>query len=283
MTIEKTTAKIGLEKPVKILHVSDTHLTCADGRDNARKQLLGIRRKKDFDDVNGSVERYLNEMVTYAKENCDVLVHTGDLIDFVSEANLDAARRAIDEGNWLFISGNHEFSQYVGEAYEDENYKMNAFRQVRSGLGVDLLYSSKVVGGVNIIGIDNSYYQFENWHLERVKIEAEKGLPMILCMHTPLYTTDLYEARMKAHNGLCSYLVGCDERHLMAYDEWRAVQQRPTKDTLKFIDYVMNQPLIKCVLAGHIHEPYEGPLANGIMQYVAGGGYTGYARELTLM
>ena len=77
--------------------------------------------------------------------------------------------------------------------------------------------------------------------------------------------------------------MGCDERHLMPYDEWRAVQQRPTRDTLSFIDYVMNQPLIKCVLAGHIHDQCEGPLTNGVMQYCAGGAFEGCAREFTLI
>ena len=43
MKLEKTTVKIGLERPVRLLHVTDSHLTLVDERDNARKHELARR------------------------------------------------------------------------------------------------------------------------------------------------------------------------------------------------------------------------------------------------
>ena len=63
--------------------------------------------------------------------------------------------------------------------------------------------------------------------------------------------------------GLGSALVGCDEEHLMPFSEFRAVQQRPTADTLRFIDYVNSEPLIKCLLTGHLHFNHECRLPGG--------------------
>ena len=50
-----------------------------------------------------------------------------------------------------------------------------------------MLFSSRVFSGVNFIGIDDSYHQVEDWQTERLKTEAEKGLPIVLAMHVPLF------------------------------------------------------------------------------------------------
>ena len=54
-----------------------------------------------------------------AKEYGVPIIHTGDLIDFVSLANLERAERFISENDCFTVAGNHEFSLYVGEAKEN--------------------------------------------------------------------------------------------------------------------------------------------------------------------
>jgi len=203
------------------------------------------------------------------------------MIDFVSHLNLDKAREALSHAkNCFMIAGNHEFSQYVGEAWEDTAYKMTGYQQVRKGFGFDLLFRSMVFGGVNFVGIDNGYYNVEAWQLERLKMEVKKGLPIVLCMHTPIFEQKLYDYTMARLDNLCSYLMGCSEEQLMLYSEYRAYQQRPTADTMRFIEYVQSAPLICCALTGHMHKPFESVLPGGIVQIVAGAGYDGYAHEV---
>jgi len=285
--IIKSTIEIGLEKPVKLLHVTDTHLSYADERDNERKQKLAISRQ-DYAFHDTPDERILKsflEQIKYANENCDLLVHTGDLIDFISVQNLEKARWAMEQSkNFFMIAGNHEFSRYVGEAWEDTAYKMNppTFGQVQRGLGCDLLFAARQVGGVNIVGIDNGYYQVEDWQTERLKQEVQKGLPVILMMHNPLYEESLYQHIMKG-GAKSTGLVGCDEEHLLPYEEYRAMQQRPAKTTMKFVEYVLSEPAIKAVLTGHLHFSFESRLPNGVVQYITGGGYDDVAREITIV
>ena len=69
--IEKTTIEIGLEKPLKILHVTDNHLPLCDTRDDERKQALAARKA----DRCGEMVDFLKEEIGYARENCDMLVH----------------------------------------------------------------------------------------------------------------------------------------------------------------------------------------------------------------
>ena len=43
MNLSKVRIEIGLPAPLRLLHVSDTHLALADGRDGERKQALAAR------------------------------------------------------------------------------------------------------------------------------------------------------------------------------------------------------------------------------------------------
>lgn len=276
MELIRSTLEIGLEKPIKLLHVTDSHIALADERDNERKHELAKRLSAP------EKEKHLEDHLAYGKENCDVIVHTGDLIDFTSQANFDFARKILSDEKVFFAAGNHEFSRYVGEAYEDRAYKMNSFREMMPGLGAPLFFNSRVVGGVDLVSIDNSYHQFEQWQITRLEKEIAKGLPIILCMHVPLFEESLYDYHVgRSGAGSSSYLVGCDEDHL-PYDEWRAIEIRPRGATLEMVDFIKSQPLIRAILAGHVHFSFESKLTDSLTQFITGGGYDGVARELTI-
>ena len=282
MEIIKNTLEIGLEKPVKLLHVTDTHLPLCYERDNERKNEMAKRRTG----MANALE-YLNEQIEYSKKNCDIMVHTGDLIDFVSLANIEKAREVLSGNDDIFfIAGNHEYSQYMGEAWEDKAYRMNSYMEIEraGGFGVPMLWNSKTVGGVNIVGIDNSYNLFEDWQIHHLKKEVDKGLPVILAFHAPLFEQSLYDYHYAVNKyDDCTYLTGLDEEHLLRYSEFRAYQQRPDEPTLRMIDYIKNEPMIKAILTGHLHFSYESMLTPSLPQFVTGGGYNGIARELTLI
>ena len=279
MDLLKSTVQIGLARPVKLLHVTDSHVALVDERDNERKHRLAQRLHAP------EKAAYLKEHIAYAKENCDLLVHTGDLIDFVSHANVDAARELLKDEHIFFIAGNHEYSQYVGEAWEDLAYRMNSYMEMdrMGGFGVPMFFNARVVGGVNIVGIDNSYYHFADWQIWRLRREAEKGLPIVLAFHDPLFEEALYRYHMAIPGADCAYIVGCDEEHLLPFSEFRAVQQRPDAPTLRMIEYIKSEPLIKAILTGHLHFNFESEVAPGLPQFVTGGGYEGIAREVTLV
>ena len=277
MELIKNTLNIGLEKPVKLLHVTDSHLGLVDESDDERKHKLAQRFSSDCR------EEYLAGQIAYAEKNCDLLVHTGDLMDFVSNANVRKAKEILKNEKIFFIAGNHDYSQYVGEAWEDNAYRMNSYMQMGGGLGVPMFFNSRITGGVNIVGIDNSYYLFEDWHRLRLMREVEKGLPVILVFHDPLFEQSLFDYHIENVPDTCTYLVGCDEEHLMMYDEFRAVQQRPDAPTLRMIECIKSEPCIKAILTGHLHFNFESNITDTLVQYVTDGGYRDVARELTII
>ena len=276
MDITKTTIPIGLEKPFRALHISDSHIALADERDGQRKVELAQKRFAFFDQA----PRFLDEQLAYAKAEGIPVLYTGDLCDFVSYKNLEYAREKLWNADHFMAVGNHEFSLYVGEAFEDVPYKMQSYELVQSYFRYNLLFDSRVIGGVNFVGVDNGYYQFDAGQKEKLKGEIEKGLPIVLMMHNPLYTKDLYDFSLSIHQQKVGFLTGTPDELMRSYSEYRFRQQHADEETLDFIQYVYSQPLIRAVLAGHIHVNAETILPSGIPQYVVGGGYKNLAREI---
>ena len=278
LDIIKTTIDIGLKKPLKALHVTDSHLPLSDKRDNAFIQSIAARRSARLSETLAN----LDEEIAYANENCDLLIHTGDLIDFASHANIEYAAKVLRSEKLLFIAGNHEY--LVERGHEDNAYRLNSYLTMGlDALGVNMFFTSRAVGGVNFVGLDDAYHQVEDWQTEKLRREVEKGLPVMLFVHAPLFEQRLFEKSVEYWKDGSAYLVGCDEAHLDPYPEILAATQRPTDATRRFVDYVNSERRIKAVLAGHVHFSFESRLPGGAMQYVTGRGHEGVAREIVIV
>ena len=273
MKLIETKITVGATEPFSLLHISDTHLTLADDRDDARKLKLAEGRSKYF----AHAEEYLAEAEKYAADNNMTIVHTGDLIDFVSEKNLDRAREFCKNNDVFFAAGNHEFSLYVGEAFEDADYRSQSLEHVQASFTNDIRFDVRKICGVNIVAIDNSYYLFEEYQLERLKEVAAEGLPMILLMHNPLYAPDIYKEAMS--RGSVAYLVGVPTELMSGYDDYRLRQQTADEVTLETIDYIKSEPLIKAIFTGHVHYDFESDVTPHLKQYATG---IGSARVISI-
>ena len=273
LNIEKNTIHIGLEKPLKVLHITDSHIPfCCDTDSEA------MHRQRAQRDEPGSVLA-LQEQMAYGEENCDIIVHTGDLIDFISKPCLEFGREFLKKHDkLLFIAGNHEYSTYE-PAVEDMTYRLRSLGLMGGGLGVDMFFNSKIVGGVNFVGIDDSYHQVEDGQLIRLKKEVAKGYPIILFMHAPLYEEALYQKSYEFWNGEIA-VVNSDAR---LHPEVIGDMAEPYPSTTAFYEYVTGEPLIKAVLAGHLHFSFVSQLPGGKIQYVTGLGSEGTAREFTIL
>ena len=111
MNLLKIQLQLGLSRSLHFLHISDTHLSYADHRDTKRKQMLAKQRRKLFGMEKDDISlRCLREAITYVKQHCDLLLHTGDLIDFISVQNLEIVQQELIDIDYFCTAGNHEFS-----------------------------------------------------------------------------------------------------------------------------------------------------------------------------
>lgn len=284
LDLKRITIKVGAKKSFGALHISDSHITRVDRRDDERKMILAAKRSTIFQ----YSERYLWEMLRFAQENNLMVIHTGDMEDFVSESNLDIASCFYKESGAIVSAGNHEYSLYVGEAKEDEAYKDISRAKVQAAYPNDLTFYSKIVNGVNFVAVDDVYYNFTEKQRQLMEKEMEKGLPVVMLCHVPLYTPEHYAQNMKNNDGRCAYLTGVPYDLTRNYEhddsrpkseEWRnrSVQQRTDKATTDFIAWLKEQELLKAILCGHCHEYFEERFSPTAMQYTVGAGYKGQA------
>jgi hypothetical protein len=98
----KMQVRVGAEKPFEILHITDTHLIDADERDCERKIELAKNRKLVFPHT----EEVFADICALASEKRIPIVHTGDLMDFVSVKNFACCVELVE-----YFTHFHNFSQ----------------------------------------------------------------------------------------------------------------------------------------------------------------------------
>lgn len=253
MKVLKNHIHIGIEKPFSVNHASDTHITFADNRDDQRKNDLAERRTKGFPDAYENLEFIKNKAVSEKK----TVIYTGDMIDFVSELNLEKAKEFTDSVDCFMAAGNHEFSLYVGEAKEDAGYRNKSLAKVQSAFKNNIRLSSREINGVLFVALDNSYYLIDEEQFCFLKNECNRGMPVILCMHTPLYSREFYDFSREGE-GTPAYLMSVPDELMKDYSEDRFEQQKQDELTAEAYDFIVNCDSIKALITGHIHKNFEG-------------------------
>lgn len=283
LNIVTTNIEVGASEPFSLLHITDSHISLADERDTDEIKQHADARRTEFEGAygKGSSDAFFKAQIQYAAENDLTVACTGDLIDFLSHANLDYLGHAFDGvKDHIYAAGNHDFCHFVGRAKEDAQYKRDNMKKVAPFVKSNMLFDSKVINGVNLVTLDNSYYLISDGQTGMLRAEAAKGFPIILFVHNPFYVEELAEHQMKKTP--CAYVVGAPERYIEKYTPDRQLQQRPDAATLRAIDYIMEEKLIKAVFAGHLHYNFECKLENGVMQYCTEAGYRGGARRINI-
>ena len=279
--------KAGATKPFSILHISDTHLTAAYGNESTNRQRLARWRTVTF---GGRQEEALRDSIAWAKEHADYILHTGDLIDFQSEANYDLARAAFFKpaegakpewyGLHMLALGNHELSpeMWLGEdkCTCDEAWRATYMPAVAKGfMRDDLSFAATVVNGVNFITLDDVFGTVSAAQVEKFHAEAKKGLPIVLCMHVPFFTDTIWLSHeVFWRNG--------EKYSEKTVAEARVDMKRQREDpvTRDFIAYLKGEPLLKAILAGHLHIDVQDRFSPTAMEYVVGGNFMFHGQQV---
>ncbi len=268
MELLRNTIEVGLSKPIRFLHVTDTHLPQYAPENES---IVEERRV---------AETLLREMVGYAEQNGCALVHTGDLMTYCNDQNLQVARELFSRTNRFFAVGNHDFCHEGGGGDDVENVARNLSR-VAPCFSQNLFFDATVVNGeLCVVTLNDAFFQIDGQQLEQLKQQVGKGLPIVLCMHVPLFSPEHAKARLARGN--CAHLLGPSEEVLAVYPE-RFQFHRANEVTLRAIDYIQNEPAIKVVIAGHTHMNYEERLPSGALQLVTACSRDGFAREITVI
>lgn len=278
LSINVVTVNIGLEEPFSVLHISDTHLTAAYPHKSEKKQTLCRRRSETF---GGMQEEALRDSLEWAKLHTDYVLHTGDLIDWQSEANFDLVRKYFGR-DIACCPGNHEFSPDMWlsdiKEYKAEGYKDLTRGLLQENLPYELEFSSEVIKGVNFVMMDDVYAYVTERQVRLFEKAVEKGLPIVLCMHVPFLTPTIWRAT--------KHYWERDEAKLRFTDasipepEGDMLMQLEDPVTREFIEYLRHEPLLKAILAGHEHITIQDRFSPTAMEYVVGANYLFCGQEV---
>ena len=281
----KATVTCGLARPFTLLHVSDTHLALMDEMELRNPKRAELHSKRAPTWQSKYAEEGLAAVLEYAKAKSLPIVHTGDLVDFIGEANLAAAGRFASDSGAYCVAGNHEWAFYMFTGKDDFTLlKDSNITRMSRLYRNDLEASARVIGGVNFVSFDNWDFQVGERQDRLLRAEFEKGLPTVILCHCPFYAPKLHESEVKRRTdrgakpatGLMGTPPDVFAELLKANprEKWRAMSPR----TAAFVEWALSRRNLKAVLCGHLHRYHEEEVAPGVMQYVAdttssGGGY----------
>ena len=273
--------------PVRIFHITDTHLSLDDERGNLyqefSKRMAGAYKSNAHfktGEKYSAKESFENTLILAKEQDVDFLALTGDIFSFPSKAAVDWALQKLKETNipFAYVAGNHDWhfegmkggSQQLRETWTEKHLKPMY-------QGNHPLYSAYNFNGVRFICIDNSTYEILPEQLEFFKMQTKSEMPIILLMHIPLYmpgrAMDFGCANPnwgeKSDNGF----------EIERRNKWR--KGGHTKTTLDFYKEVFNAPNLLAVLAGHTHRPTID-IKNGIPQVVSSHNASGYYSDIQI-
>ena len=270
----------GLSRDYTLLQVSDLHSSAYSTEEakamNAQRRSYIAGRRNAFTDGFMFAEERMPYMFGYANEiNADLLMLTGDIIDFPSELNIElmAQNIAALKTPALFSLGNHDWcyaDDYLSAAAAAEFIpKLNA---LSAGEPANDPYVKYVdFGEFMVVQVDNSTDSVSASTVDKFLELCALGKPIILMLHVPLHVDSMVadctkvwgkDLGMGGDTGVCAWSPDVQRFYAaVAEDE--------------------NTPVV-AVFAGHVHFNHEDVLPNGVMQYVTSTAYTGECRVITV-
>lgn len=268
MHVNKVDIFANIEKPIKILHVTDLHLTLSDLRedDYCREHAAhrsGVYSVNGQNPAQGSIAALLDQ-------TADLYLFTGDMIDFPSAANLDYLKELLRDKNFIFCHGNHDWNYPREYPFGTTNWDFDQSSLYDEALDktAHLFYpftSGDVdvckVGGVKVIAVNNSNYRFSLKQYQRLEKELREDIPTIVAFHVPLYAPTLMEDTL-AYWHLPIICGGGDDIHS---PYWSYRTDEPTANACRLIGENKN---VIAVITGHLHFDHTDTLPGGNTQYV---------------
>lgn len=241
--VRQVAVACGLPKPFRVLHLSDSHLVALSAKERENPLREKLARERLATHQGREAAQGLADMAAYAKAHGLPIVHTGDLIDFLGEAELAAAARFVSDTGAFVAAGNHEWCYHMYTKKESPHYLRELFlARLCEVYQNDLDCSAKVMGGVNFVQFDNWNYQIGEKQNAFIRQELGRGLPTALMCHCPIL--EMLEPVPK--------------------QAWR----KPTACTRDALAYLQSCENLRVALCGHRHKFAEARFSPTAMQYI---------------
>ena len=262
-------ADVGLKH---FFHFSDVHLSLYDAHSTEEQRTNALKRENEWlkvrdyfaDKHEGGLpdERRISakahfENLLKASGHCSCLVTTGDLLDYISEANMKYLVRQLSDypNPYMAVRGNHENPSLQGDHEAIENpLKCGMEKPVQVIDFEDLL----------LLGIDNSDLKISIGQLQALEKHASTGKPVLIAMHAPIVTEMNRSALEQARS----------------YDYFILNHEGCPSENTDFVKMILDKKYnVRGVLTGHLHFQCVTPLSERVWMYGVSQGIAGHLNE----
>lgn len=276
------------EKPVRILHVTDNHISLDDtDPPHTTRMYSAFLQTSDFLSKNRTSpkDEFTSLLQKAKRENVDLIALGGDLINFPSQKTvswaLEQLRTEAPDIPFIYTAGNHDWLEEgheLGNQYDSARSsqldttlrplfeKSVARADPAAGPGAGRLYGKTSVRGVDVYFVDNSNHQVNKEQLDYMKgqLERDGSKPAVLLMHMPLKLPSTPSTLQPKY--LCghpSWGADSDENSLLEMrPRWPKEGNSPS--TTAFIKLVEKHSApagrLAALLTGHVHKDFTAKL-----------------------
>ena len=270
----------GLTRPVRMLHLTDTHLRFYDERDGERFQgcVEYTKRIEEYHRERGTEpdpeKPFRQSMALAATQDLDLLALTGDIIHFPSPASVEFVIEQITKLGVpaIYTSGNHDV-HYTDEPVNAEIRltRLAALQPLHNG---DPDCNARDIGGIRFVSVDNSVPQLSRKQVDFVKAQLQQGQPTVLLFHWPLSLPTLRDAVIEMLGS--PPMMGDPDWSTQSRVAWQVSEDTP--ETLEFVEAVTTAPNVVAVFCGHVHFAHADAINTRAVQYVGAPGFEGGRR-----
>jgi len=282
------TASVLEEEPVRILHVTDNHMSLEDtDPPHTTRMYNAFHHTSDFlSRVPTSPKDEFTMLLQKAKkEKVDLIALGGDLINFPSQKTvswaLEQLHNEAPDIPFVYTAGNHDWLEEgmePGKRYDSARevqlnttlrplFEHSAARaDAAAGPGAGHLYGKTSVRGVDVFFVDNSNHQVNQEQLKYMKdqLERDSSKPAVLLMHIPLKLPGTPPSLQPKY--LCGHPAWgshTDENSLLEMrPQWPKEGNSPS--TAAFIELVQQHSApagrLAALLTGHVHKDFTAKL-----------------------
>lgn len=257
-SLETIIAIKDLESPLSILQISDSHISCDDDSDK-EYEIYSARMNRAYQLVDHfrtcekvtPLQCFYDLMELAKKENVDLIALTGDIINYPSATAVGKIRGILNNTKipHIYVAGNHDwhYEGMLGTANQLRlKWATDRLAPLYSG---GILYSSRVLKGINIVTIDNSTYQINEEQLEFYKQQKARPEPIMLFVHIPIFMPTLGVSSC----GHPDWGADVDNGYELERRE-RWSENGNDISTIEFVNQMMSTERLIGIFAGHWHQ-----------------------------
>lgn len=271
--VHEKTLKLGLDKPMDIVFIADSHISMCDERDKDVIDKAGSRYDAFVSPDGLKADEMFAEQMAYVKEiSPDLLILGGDITDSAMYASIEYVKSELDKTGteYIYGMGNHDF-EYGSEYFSDRAYSeyLPRFADIREASDG---YQVREYDGCVILVVDDANNQVTQGALDKLKELNDSDKPIILCTHVPIEPDEGYSAELM-DKSIEAWGAYDDGRSRVLLGDHACI---PNDITREFIDIVKSPDSnVKIVMSGHIHFYNESNLTENLTQTVTGAGFEG--------